>query len=183
LDAADAASHSARVVKAALCAGFAPAGLLRVEAPAQKFKAALGGAIEVDADPSSLKFRDEKGARVFLHPSSLCFPCGRFDSGWLVASGVVAVNGKPSARCVSMAPAYAVLLFGGSLDVRHAAGEVVMDGWARFAAPARIAVLVREVRAAADAALLAKLEGGGGGLVGDPPIVGALHRLLETDGF
>ena len=138
---ADAASHSARVVKAALCAGFAPHGLLRVEAPADKYAATIDGAMRVDADPRDLRFRDERGSRIFLHPSSVCFACGRFDSGWLVASGVVVV-GKPTARLVSAAPAYAVLLFGGRLDVRHAAGELVMDGWAKFKAPARIAVLV-----------------------------------------
>lgn len=192
----DAASHSARVVKAALCAGFAPAGLLRVEAPPPKFVAGIGGAVEVDPDPAALRFRDERGGRVFLHPSSLCFGCGRFESGWLVASGVVAVGGKPSARLVSAAPAYAVLLFGGALAVRHADGVIVMDGWARFKAPARIAVLVRELRAAADDALTRALAataggdgggrgaaGGGSAPVGDARVVDALHRLLETDGF
>ena len=187
----DAASHSARIVKAALCAGFAPAGLLRVEAPAPKFVAGIGGAIEVDPDAASLRFRDERGARVFVHPSSLCFKVARYESGWMVASGIVEVGGKPSARLVTAAPAYAVLLFGGALHVAHAASEIVMDGWARFKAPARIAVLVRELRSAADDALMGVLEkrerggedGGGAAVVGDACVVAALHRLLENDGF
>ena len=37
---------------------------------------------------------------------------------------------------------YALLLFGGELSVRHEAGTVVLDDWAAFRAPARIAVLV-----------------------------------------
>jgi len=179
---ADAASHSARVVKAALCAGFAPGGLLRVEHPVDKYAATLGGAVRVDAPARSLRFRDERGSRVFIHPASICFSAGRFDSGWLVATGIVHVGGKASTRVVSAAPAYGVLLFGGRLDVRHGDGELVMDGWARFAAPARTGVLIRELRAAVDGLLAAKLADPGVSLVG-APAMGAMHRLLETDGF
>ena len=179
---ADAASHSARVVKAALCAGFAPGGLLRVEHPVDKYAATLGGAVRVDAPAKSLHFRDERGSRVFIHPASICFSAGRFDSGWLVASGIVHVAGKASTRVVSAAPAYGVLLFGGRLDVRHGDGELVMDGWARFKAPARTGVLIRELRGAVDGLLSAKLADPGVSLVG-APAVSAMHRLLETDGF
>lgn len=34
----------------------------------------------------------------------------------------------------------------GAITVRHEAGLVQVDGWATFKAPARIAVLVRELR-------------------------------------
>ena len=81
-----------------------------------------------------------------------------------------------------MVPAYAVLLFGGRLDVRHEAGEVVVDGFARFAAPARIGVLVRELRSAVDGLLDSKLENPSFDLAGSPATQ-AMHRLLETDGF
>ena len=261
-------SHSARVVKAALCAGFSPMGLLRVEHPADKYAKTLSGSVPVDADPKTLRFRGEKGERVFLSPTSVCFDCGKFESGWLVASGVVAIGGgggsgggggtdgggggggrggargrggrgrggrgdrfgggggggrggknrqrggrnnnaapapfvppdpkpaaepssssfsknapKPTARLVSMVPAYAVLLFsGGRLDVRHEAGEVVVDGFARFAAPARIGVLIRELRSAVDGLLDSKLADPGFDLAGSPATA-AMHGLLETDGF
>ena len=158
------------------------AALLRVEHPVDKYAATLGGAVRVDAPARSLRFRDERGSRVFIHPASICFSAGRFDSGWLVATGIVHVGGKASTRVVSAAPAYGVLLFGGRLDVRHGDGELVMDGWARFAAPARTGVLIRELRAAVDGLLAAKLADPGVSLVG-APAVGAMHRLLETDGF
>lgn len=252
-------SHSARVVKAALCAGFSPMGLLRVEHPADKFAKTLSGSVPVDADPKTLRFRGERGERVFLSPGSVCFNCGKFESGWLVASGVVAIGGgsggggatgggggrggaggrggrgrggrgdrsggggggrggknrqrgrapppppfvppepkpaaaeapssfsnknapKPTARLISMVPAYAVLLFGGRLDVRHEDSEVVVDGFARFAAPARIGVLIRELRSAVDGLLDSKLASPGFDLAGSPATA-AMHRLLETDGF
>ena len=50
--------------------------------------------------------------RVFLHPSSLNFGCGRFESGWLVYSEVVETS-KAFVRESSRVPVYAILLFGG----------------------------------------------------------------------
>ena len=45
-------------------------------------------------------------------------------------------------REASMVPVYALLLFGGSIVIKHAEGLLHVDGWV-LKAPARIAVLVR----------------------------------------
>ncbi len=66
--------------------------------------------------------------------------------------------------------------------MQHEASILVLDGWARFAAPARIGVLVRELRGAVERLLLAKLEDPGLALAGHR-VVDAMHALLETDGF
>jgi len=42
---------------------------------------------------------------------------------------------------------YALLLFGGNIEVNHQEGLVTVDGWATFASPAKTAVLLRELRA------------------------------------
>ena len=55
----DDASGNARIVKAALCAGFYPS-VLRVEHPAAVFAETHGGALEKDADPARLKFFDRR---------------------------------------------------------------------------------------------------------------------------
>ena len=52
-------SGNARIVKAALCAGFYPS-ILRVEHPAAVFAETHGGAVEKDADPKALKFYDRR---------------------------------------------------------------------------------------------------------------------------
>lgn len=52
-------SGNARIVKAALCAGFYPS-ILRVEHPAAVFAETHGGALEKDADPKALKFYDRR---------------------------------------------------------------------------------------------------------------------------
>lgn len=58
-----------------------------------------------------------------MHPSSINFGAGKFESGWLVYSELVE-TGKPYVRESSMVPGYAVLLFCGTLQVQHEAGTV-----------------------------------------------------------
>lgn len=43
-------------------------------------------------------------------------------------------------------PSVRSALFGGSIVVEHEKGMIVVDDWASFKAPARIGVLVRELR-------------------------------------
>ena len=64
----------------------------------------------------------------------------------------------------------------------HEAGLVQVDGWATFKAPARIAVLVRELRAQCAALLAHKIADPGLDVSGSR-VVEAMHHLLATDGF
>ena len=81
-----------------------------------------------------------------------------------------------------MIPVYAVLLFGGEISVHHSEGLVRVDNWATFKAPARIAVLVRELRAEVGALLNRKVNNPSLNL-SDNRVVEAMHHLLSTDGF
>ena len=66
---------------------------------------------------SSIKHSVLLGAcagRVFIHPGSVNFNVGRFDSGWLVYTDMVSTS-KLFVRESSMVPVYALLLFGGRL--------------------------------------------------------------------
>ena len=66
--------------------------------------------------------------------------------------------------------------------MHHEQGLVRVDGWATFRAPARIAVLVRELRAEV-AALLGRKVTDPGLDIGASRVVEAMHHLLSTDGF
>ncbi len=57
-----------------------------------------------------------------------------------------------------------------------------VGGWAEFKAPARIGVLVRELRRGIAALLQRKIEDPAADLTHEP-IVDAMHQLLATDGF
>jgi ATP-dependent RNA helicase DHX57 len=172
-------SKDARLVKAAVCAGFYPQ-ILRVENPLPKFKQTAFGAVESDTDGIAKLFDRVKG-RVFVHPSSVNRSAGKFETGWMVHTEMVETS-KIFIRQCSMVPVYAVLLFGGQLQVNHELGEITVDGWARLRAPPKVGVLVRELRKLLDDLLAAKLE--------DPckhfsehPVVKAMLELLRNDGM
>ena len=176
----DTYSHNARVVKSAITAGLYPQ-LLRVLSPTAKYQKVLGGAMETDNDPSQFKFFDKERGRVFLHPASVNFHCGKFESGWLAYSDIVETS-KVFVRESSMVPVYSILLFGGDLTVHHDQGLIKVDDWAQFKAPGRIAVLVKELRSEVASLLARKIQDPKLDLTGSK-VIEALHHLLSTDGF
>ena len=170
----------AKVVKAALASGFYPQ-LLRVQNPAAQFQKVHGGAFETEGSGAKVKVFDRKRGRVFIHPSSMNFTAGKFESGWLVYSDIMQTS-KIFIRECSMVPVYAVLLFGGSIVVEHEKGMIVVDDWASFKAPARIGVLVRELRCEVARLLGEKIENPTLNIAGSK-LIDAMHHLLSTDGF
>jgi ATP-dependent RNA helicase DHX57 len=84
--------------------------------------------------------------------------------------------------CSTVTP-YQLLLFGGKIAVQHAAGTLSLDNeWAKFKAPARVGVLLKEIRARLDRVLSDKIErpdedvqATGG------PLVEAILQLLNTE--
>ena len=177
------ASH-ARVVKAAIASGLYPQ-LLRVENPAAQFQKVHGGAFETEAvSGGKVKLFDRERGRVFIHPSSVNFPVGKFESGWLVYSDIMETS-KVFVRECSMVPVYSVLLFAGSVAVQHEKATIVVDDWATFKAPARIGVLVREMRQALAKILDKKIQDATGYDMssGEKRLIDALHQLLASDGF
>ena len=172
----------ARVVKAALAAGFYPQ-LLRVENPAARFQKVDGGAFETEGPGGKVKLFDRERGRVFLHPSSINFPVGKFESGWLVYSDIFETT-KVYVRECSMVPVYAVILFAGNVVVHHEQGKIVVDGWATFKAPARIGVLVREMRQVLETMLDKKIKDARYDVLdSEKRLIDALHQLLASDGF
>lgn len=158
--------------------GFYPS-VLRVEEP-KKFAKVEGGAMRVEADAREVRLFERSLGRVFAHPASVCFTAGGFKTGWALFTEMVATS-KRYAREVSMVGHYALLMCAGRLEVLHAAGEVVLDGWARLRLRARAAVLFTRLRAAVDAALAAKVEDPSMDLAGHPAVE-AMLELVARDG-
>ena len=183
---ADRNANVGRVVKAALVAGFYPQ-VVSVRHPETKFVQTAGGTVERESrDGRELKFFCEDVGRVFLHPSSVNAGAGKFESPWLVFSERVE-TARVYVRDSTMVGAYALLLFGGDVEVDHERGRVQMDGgWAQFSAPARIGVLVREMRAAVDRLLERHIDAPvaeGEDNLSSSPVVRAVLELLATEGF
>lgn len=179
-DASDLNAKNARFVKGAICAGFYPQ-VLRADNPPPKYANIAGGAIEVEGPSALVKVFDRQKGRVFMHPSSVNFSAGKFESGWLVHTEMVETS-KVFVRECSMVPVYAMLLFGGEVTVDHEKAALVVDGWARFQASAKVGVLVRELRARLSQLLEFKVRSPETDVTRDPVIV-AMHELLGSDGF
>eukprot|EP00271_Cylindrocystis_brebissonii_P016940 TRINITY_DN4199_c0_g3_i1.p1 TRINITY_DN4199_c0_g3~~TRINITY_DN4199_c0_g3_i1.p1 ORF type:complete len:416 (-),score=36.57 TRINITY_DN4199_c0_g3_i1:441-1598(-) len=176
----DTNAQNGRVVKAVICAGLYP-HIVRVQHPKTLYVQQVGGAVAQDAAAHEIRFYTREDGRVFIHPGSVNFSARRFDSVWL-AYGEKVKTSKVFVRESSMVPTYALLLFGGAIEVEHERQIVRVDQWMEFQAPARIAVLVKELRGRVDEALLQKIEDASLD-ISRFPVMLAVVQLLATDGF
>ena len=176
---ADSNAANVRVVKAALTAGFYP-HVVRVRHPETKYTQTQGGAVERRHDSKDLRYYSRDLGRVFLHPGSVNFAREKYASRWLVYSERVE-TAKVYVRDNTMVGSYALLLFGGDVSVLRDEGLVKVDDWATFQAPARIGVLVKELRRRVDRLLLERIDRPAPRLAATP-IVRALIELLASEG-
>ena len=104
-----------------------------------------------------------------------------FETGWLVYSEIMKTS-KIMVRDCSMVPCYSVLIFGGKIDVQHEQGILMVDDWAKFKAPAKIAILVREMRQLVNKLLSMKVENPRLD-ISSSELVDVLLKILTTDGM
>lgn len=77
---------------------------------------------------------------------------------------------------------YAILLFGGPIDVQHMQGIISVDKWIEFSAPARVGVLIKGLRGYIDRLLLEKFNRPEESIVNDP-VMDGICKLLVTNGI
>jgi Oligonucleotide/oligosaccharide-binding (OB)-fold len=56
--------------------------------------------LQVESSAVQVKFFERRKGRVFHHPASINFDCGRFESGWLVYTDMVETSKVHAAACV-----------------------------------------------------------------------------------
>lgn len=167
-----------RILKAALCAGFY-SQVVKVKYPDTKYYESAHGNVEknnaaqeikyfipssavaTDDDPSSSSSSKSSvyvpDERIFIHPSSINFQASRYASPWLIFNELIKTS-KVFVRETSMIAPYALLLFGGKIDIQHDKGLVVLDNWIRFQAVPLIAVLIKTIRSELDHLLQKKIK-------------------------
>ncbi|KAG7397023.1 ATPdependent RNA helicase [Phytophthora boehmeriae] len=179
-------SDAPRIIKAALCAGLY-ANVAQVVYPEQKYFQAAHGVVEEDPNAKQIRYfvqsASEPGQRerVFLHPSSCNFSQTQYDSPWLLYTELVQTS-KVFVRESTMVNPYALLLFGGKLEVVHEKNLLTLDQFIRFHAVARIGVLIKSMRQHLDRLLVDKIA--------DPSVdiaqselVTAISHLLKSEGM
>ncbi len=184
-----------KVVRAAVVAALAPGGLVKVERGSIKYDETKGGNVERAGNAKELKFwvrggekwedsGNEKLTRVFIHPSSGMFEIGNYSCPWLVFHSMVTTS-RAWLRDISECSGFGLLLFGGELEVKASEGVLIVGGFARLAAPPRIAVLVNGLKDKMDEILERRIGGGDGGADGgeDETIIKTVTKLLIGDGL
>ncbi|CAG4961770.1 unnamed protein product [Colias eurytheme] len=117
-----------------LCAALYP-NVVKVLTPEKSFHMQVGGAIPRQATADELKFKTKSDGYVSLHPSSVNFTVGHYNSPYLVYQEKVKTS-KVFIRECSMVPQVPLVLFSGcSLAVELHNGTFIVsleDGWIMF---------------------------------------------------
>lgn len=175
----DCEAYNSRVIKSVVCAAYYPQ-ILRVSHPKATYKETEGGTVKRDHVAKAVRLFGKELGQVFMHPASSLFNVSTFETGWLAYSEIMKTS-KIMVRDCSMVPCYAVLIFGGKVNVEHDRGILVVDDWAKFKAPAKIAILVREMRQLVNKLLSMKVENPRLD-ISQSELVDVLLKILTTDG-
>jgi len=196
-----------RALRAAVSAAFYPQ-LARVQRPPPEFAEGFSGAVEKQAEARRLRYfvnvsvagdlsrqqsEGGKGGRQdmrgFLHPASVLFKETSYSCPFVVFSSkqLQQTQGDYSTRLnlsdASEASIFALLLFGGRLEVDHRSNTVMVDNWITLSGGSTTVVaLVEQLRKEIDKLLLKKATEPWFRLA-DVAACQAVSVLLSTDGL
>ncbi|CAM6089460.1 unnamed protein product [Calypogeia fissa] len=144
-------AHLPSVVKAALCAGLYPNVAAMEE---DSVRAGHASALSRRAGLSSGQRAHWSDGRreVFIHPTSINHKVAEFRQPFIVFHEKVETS-RVYLRDTSVISPYALLLFGGAINVQHQTGRVTVDTWLEMNSPAQTGVLFKNLRAALDSLL------------------------------
>ncbi len=140
-------TDSIQLVKAILCAGLYP-NVIR--APLDLLKKSNSKQV------SEVQFQNARGDPVHVHPSSVSFSTTTLPHRYCVYHDIVKTS-KIYVRDLTPVNSFAILLFGGSLKLFHKEGVVTVDDWIIFRASAKVAAVLKHLRANMEELLLRKI--------------------------
>ncbi|KAI9020185.1 P-loop containing nucleoside triphosphate hydrolase protein [Phycomyces nitens] len=192
-------AENTNLIKSILFGGLNP-NLAKIRLPDTKYDKVLAGAVEREKEAREIKFYTKDDGRVFLHPSSILFSNNNYTASFLTYFSRMTTS-KTFIRDGTEVPSFAVLFFGGHVDVDHLGRglKVGDDGWVKFRAWARIGVLVNQLKRLLNAELDEKIENPSEdgkrekywwallfmyfvSLVGSSAVVQAMVALITNDG-
>jgi len=151
------ANYSFALLQSLLLSALHPQ-TLRIALPTQKYAATSTGTLALDPASREIKFFSGENDRVFIHPSSTLFSAQTFANNATFLSYWNRVQtSKVFARDVTPATPFAMLLFGGPVEVVPGMGLLVDGRW-RIRGWARIGVLVGRLRRILDRVLAEWIE-------------------------
>ena len=134
-------SNNMALVKAILVAGLYP-NVVKIEMPKSKKR---GRSLPPKLKTRKLWDINSKEEAVALHPASVLYGKSRFNEPFLVFHEKVKTS-QVYVRDATVVSPFAILLFGGKVEVAHLKGEVTLDNWLRFSVAAQHAVMIKAMR-------------------------------------
>eukprot|EP00750_Incisomonas_marina_P019080 INCI3211.4.p1 GENE.INCI3211.4~~INCI3211.4.p1 ORF type:complete len:343 (+),score=57.25 INCI3211.4:108-1136(+) len=178
-------SDNAGLVKAVLVAGLYP-NVVKLELPPATKNSGRNTNRNKPKRPPKMKTQklwdqDAKEENVGLHPSSVLFNETSFSQQFLVFHEKVKTSQIFVRDATAVSP-FALLLFGGSVEVAHLKGEVTLDKWLRFAVPAQHAVMICAMRDKLMAIMHRKIDQPKHSLLKDPEATKVIMALAVLVG-
>ena len=172
-DAANVNSTNMGLVTAVLCAGMYPNILV---AP----RALTVGNGRDSKQAGEVAFQRRKQGDAYLHPSVLSFSSKRLPSRYCCYHEIIQTK-KLYVRDMTVVSPFALLLFGGKLQVYHTDGIMTVDTWLKFRISRIAATLIKYLRSEMETMLLQKIVSPSQSLTGIPhtkAIVDAICALF-----
>lgn len=135
------------LLKAVLCAGLYPNIIL---AP----RPLVNGTSKQEA--GELAFHSRSKGNVYLHPATLLFSAKQLEYRYCCFREIMQTR-KLYIRDATVVSPFALLLFGGALQVYHTEGIVTVDEWLKFRIARTPATLVKHLRSQMESMLLRKI--------------------------
>lgn len=135
------------LLKAVLCAGLYPNIIL---AP----RPLVNGTSKQEA--GEMAFQSRSKGEVYLHPSTLSFSAKKLEYRYCCFREIMQTR-KLYVRDATVVSPFALLLFGGALNVYHEDGVVTVDEWLKFRIARTPATLVKYLRSQMENMLLRKI--------------------------
>ncbi|KAF7730393.1 hypothetical protein EC973_002199 [Apophysomyces ossiformis] len=177
----DTNAGNVNLLKSVIFGGLNP-NLAKIRLPDAKFDKVLSGTVEREKEAREIKFYTKADGRVFLHPSSILFTNNSYNASYLTYFSRMTTS-KTFLRDGTEVPSYAVLFFGGHVDVDHFGRGLTVgdDGWIKFRAWARIGVLVNQLKRLLQTELEEKIVNPSED-VSSSGVVQAMIALITNDG-
>lgn len=167
--------NSSNMLLRAVIAGSLNPQIARIQMPDKKYIASMSGAKELDPEAKTIKYFTEDNGRVFVHPSSVLFDAQSFSgAATFVSYFTKMATSKTFLRDLTPLNAYALLLFGGKIEVDTSGLGVVVDGWFKLKGWARIGVLASRLRVLLDDELKSRIDASG-----DPEVEGTVFNIVR----
>lgn len=151
-------SQNTGLIKAVLCAGLYPNIIVGPRAVAASTAGGGGGKSKEknNKNVGEHAFRSHTKGDVYLHPSTISFDESQLDSRYCCYHELVRTSKTYVRDCTTVSP-FALLLFGGKLEVFQTHGVCSVDEWLKFRIDAKPATLIKYLRGKMEQLLFQKI--------------------------